>query len=67
MRRCRRECDLFARNYCGDGLNGTLSSSATICRYAVNTVPVPKSGLPTRIKMVLSAWISIHDSGQSRI
>ena len=40
---------------------GTLSSSATICLYAVCAVDWPKSTLPVRIRMVLSARISNHD------
>ena len=41
--------------------NGTFSSSATICLYAVCAVVWPKSTLPVRIRMVLSAWISNHE------
>src|ERR1041385_4315839 len=43
--------------------NCTFSSSAAICLYAVCAVLCPKSTLPVRIRIVLSAWISNHEPG----
>src|SRR3989442_7354863 len=41
----------------------TFNSSAAICLYAVCAVVWPKSTLPVRMRMVLSALISNHDAG----
>ena len=50
---------------CVIAVYGTFSSSAAICAKAVLAEPWPISTLPVRIRIVLSAWISIHESRQA--